>query len=61
MYINGQGVIQNYIKAHKWINISAASGYENAAKYRDIFAKKMTQSQIEKAQELASQWMVNHP
>ena len=53
MYDNGQGVTQDYVRAHMWFNISASSGGENAQSNRDIVGKKMTQTQIEKAQEVA--------
>jgi TPR repeat protein len=55
MYNNGQGVIQNYTRAHMWYNISASLGLEDAVKNREIIAKEMTASQIEKAQTLASE------
>jgi TPR repeat protein len=55
MYANGQGVLQDYVRAHMWVNISASSGNENAAEYRDRVAKKMTASQVEKAQQLAKE------
>ena len=53
MYGNGQGVIQDYIRAHMWWNIAAKSGHKNASKNRDIIAKRMNSNQIEKAQKLA--------
>ena len=53
MYVNGQGVIQDYVRAHMWWNISASSGDKNAESNRDKAAKKMSQTQIEKAQEMA--------
>ena len=53
MYGNGQGVLQDYVRAHMWWNIVASSGYKNAVKNRNIVAKRMTPSQIEKAQTLA--------
>jgi len=53
MYSSGKGVIQNYTLAHMWWNISASQGDKDATKNRDNLAKKMTLSQIEKAQELA--------
>ena len=43
------------LDAHMWYNISAANGDKDAQKNRDIVAKRMTPSQIEKAQELARQ------
>jgi len=53
MYGNGQGVLQDYVRAHMWWNIAAISGDRNAVKNRDIVAKQMTSSQLETAQKLA--------
>ena len=53
MYGKGLGVKKNYVCAHMWWNIAASSGYKLASKYRDNIAKKMTPSQVEKAQKLA--------
>ena len=53
MYDNGKGVLQDYVYAHMWANISASNGEKNGAEVRDIIAKDMTPSQIEKAQDLA--------
>jgi hypothetical protein len=36
-----------------WWNIAASSGNKGAVKNRDIVAKQMTPSQLEKAQDLA--------
>ena len=53
-YGRGQGVIQDNVYAHMWLNIAASSGEsKNASKNRDIVAKRMTPSQLEKAQNLA--------
>ena len=53
MYDNGTGVLQDYVRAHMWFNIAAISGDKYASKNRDIVAKRMTPSQLEKAQDLA--------
>ena len=54
MYDDGQGVLQDYIRAHMWFNIAASSGEsKKASKNRDIVAKRMNTSQIETAQDLA--------
>jgi len=54
MYDNGQGVLQDYVRAHMWFNIAASSGgSETASKNRDIVAKRMSSSQIGEAQKLA--------
>jgi len=43
-----------------WFNIAAANGGSEAVKKRDILAKVMTPSQIEKAQNMAREWMAEH-
>ena len=56
MYANGRGVTQDYIQAHKWLNLSDSQGSEDAAKGRDLVAGKMSSEQIAEAQRLASEW-----
>jgi len=56
MYDNGNGVTQNYTKAHMWVNIAASSGFTKAGKARDIVATKMTPKQIAEAQKMAAEW-----
>ena len=56
MYGGGQGVTQNYVLANVWWNIAASSGDKNATTNRDIVAKQMSPSQIEKAQDMAREW-----
>ena len=42
-YGRGQGVIQDNVYAHMWLNIAASSGgSENASGNRDIIAKRMS-------------------
>ena len=53
MYGMGRGVIQDNVYAHMWGNIVASNGQENGRKLRDIVAKRMTPSQLEKSQDLA--------
>jgi S1-C subfamily serine protease len=53
MYDNGEGVIQDNVYAHMWWNIAASSGDKDAIGNRDIIAKRMTPSQLAKAQDLA--------
>ena len=56
MCYEGKGVPQDYVLAHMWWNLSGSNGYKDAVKNRNIVEKKMTPSQIEKAQELARNW-----
>jgi TPR repeat protein len=53
LYDNGQGFIQDYIRAHMWWNVAASEGNENAASSRDNLAKEMTPEDISKAQDMA--------
>ena len=55
MYYNGEGVSQDNVYAHMWLNIAASSGHKSASKNRDIIAKRMTPSQLEKAQDLVTE------
>ncbi len=61
MYGNGQGVTQDYVQAHMWLNLAAASlspgeDRDLAASNRDIVEKKMPPDHIAEAQRLASEW-----
>ena len=61
MYYNGQGVLQDYVQAHMWLNIAASSfppgkDRDNMVKNRDLVAKRMTPAQISEAKKLAREW-----
>jgi TPR repeat protein len=53
IYENGQGVLQDYIAAHMWMNIAAANGSTEAARNRHFVAREMTLSDISEAQRRA--------
>ena len=56
MYFNGTGVRQDYVQAHKWLNLAASRDNKKAIKGRDIVAKRMTPADISTAQKLAREW-----
>ena len=60
MHANGEGVPQDYVQAHKWFNLAAASAEvasrEAYVEARDDVAARMTPSQIAEAQRLAREW-----
>lgn len=56
MYLRGEGILQDYVKAHMYFNLAAAGGISTVVNNRNSLAKKMTPAQIEKAQELARNW-----
>jgi S1-C subfamily serine protease len=60
MYEKGQGVPQYYALAHMWWNICSSNGDEGCVQNRNIVEKKMSPSQIEKAQQLAINWKPNN-
>ena len=55
MYLNRQGVLQDYIRAHMWLNVSGANENEDGRKGRESIKKQMTPTQIAKAQKLAAE------
>ncbi len=59
MYSKGQGVPQDYVRAHMWFDL--AGSYlppgNPRHKYREEVAALMTPAQIAEAQRLAREWM----
>lgn len=63
MYVEGQGVSQEYVQAHMWLDLAAlqlpALGINqrnSTVDARDRIASKMTAQQIVEAQQLAFEW-----
>ena len=56
MYKDGRGVPQDYALAHMWFNLSGSNGNKQAVTNRGIVEKRMSPSQIEKAQDMARNW-----
>ena len=56
MYVNGDGVPQDYVQAHKWSDLAAVNGYKDAAGIRDSVAAKMTSAQLAEAKKFAREW-----
>jgi TPR repeat protein len=59
MYLNGEGVPQDYVQALMWFNLAASEfdgSCEEAHKIREGIAAKMTPAQIAEAQKLAREW-----
>lgn len=50
IYVQGAGVEQDYVMAHKWLNIAAAGGSSAALKTRGVVADLMTPEQLAEAQ-----------
>ena len=60
LYEKGQGVPKDYVMAHMYYNIAAVSGNTIAIENRGLIEKDMTATQLEKAQDLAREWMSKH-
>ena len=57
LYVQGLGVLQDYVEAHKWLNLAASRGeVAMPCTERDALAAKMTPQQIATAQERAASW-----
>ncbi len=55
-FVRGVGVPQDFIEAHKWLNLAAARGDEKAAAERDALAKEMTVEERAEARKLLRAW-----
>ena len=51
LLVQGLGVVQNYVEAHKWFDLAASLGQPAATKERDAVAAKMTSEQLAEARE----------
>lgn len=60
LYARGMGVPEDQASALMWMNIADANGFESMALYRTTLSSLMTEDQIEKAQQLATEWMEKH-
>ena len=57
-YSTGRGGIAvDLIEAHKWFNLAAANGHEEAAWCRADVSEEMTAREIAEAQRRARQWL----
>ena len=51
------GVDCDFIEAHKWFNLAAVAGHEDAAQCRADVAEDMTAREIAEAQRRAREWI----
>lgn len=56
MYASGEGVVQDYVQAHRWFNLAAANGVAEARAARAQVEDRMTAAQIAEAQQLAREF-----
>ena len=59
-YCLGRDVPKDYVSAHKWFNLAALRGCEQARQYRAEISREMSQSEVAEAQRQARLWMTTH-
>lgn len=57
MYSTGRDVETDLITAHKWFNLAALQGNQEAKKYRIELSREMEKEEIAEAQRLARDWL----
>ena len=55
-FVKGLGVLQDYVEAHKWLNLAAGRGVTDAAAERDALAAEMSAEERAEAKKLAREW-----
>jgi tetratricopeptide (TPR) repeat protein len=67
MYAEGEGLTQDYVRAHMWLDVAASQVPALGAKQRNStvdarnrVASKMSPQQIVEAQQLAFEWTIEH-
>ena len=60
MYCAGRDVELDLVSAHKWFNLAAMRGNEDAKRYRMEIAHEMSRAEIAEAQRHAREWLSRH-
>jgi TPR repeat protein len=60
MYSIGRSVPVDYVTAHKWFNLAAMRGNEDATRLRREIADQMSEAEIAAAQRAARAWLKAH-
>jgi TPR repeat protein len=60
MYCAGRDVDVDLIEAHKWFNLAAMRGNDDAKVYRLELSREMSKQQISAAQKRAREWLKLH-
>ena len=59
-FSTGEGVTADLVAAHKWFNLAALRGNDEAAWHRQELALEMTPAEIAQAQRSAREWLTAH-
>ena len=60
MYSTGDGCQMDYIEAHKWFNLAAMKGNNDARTWRSELAREMSPEEVAEAQRQAREWLSMH-
>ena len=60
LYATGRDVAADLVVAHKWFNLAAARGNQDARNHRIELAREMSTDQVAEAQRLAREWLQTH-
>ena len=60
MYCAGRDVELDLVSAHKWFNLAAMRGNEDAKRYRKEIAHEMSRTEVAEAQRRAREWLALH-
>jgi TPR repeat protein len=59
-FATGRDVETDLVAAHKWFNLAAMKGNQEAARYRQEIALEMSGTQVAEAQRAAREWLRTH-
>lgn len=57
MYCAGRDVAADLVQAHKWFNLAALKGNDEARRYRQEIGRELSRSEVARAQKLAREWL----
>jgi hypothetical protein len=60
LYATGKDIEADLIVAHKWFNLAALRGNEDALVHRMEVSREMSPDQIAEAQRAAREWLTTH-
>ncbi len=60
MYTTGASVPVDFVSAHKWFNLAAMAGHQDATRLRHEIAAEMSTAEITTAQRAARAYLTRH-
>jgi TPR repeat protein len=60
MYESGNGVPLDLVAAYVWYRLAQTNGIDLAAQNRSQLVERMTEKQIDEAEDLVTRWIAGH-